>query len=128
NAARELGYAGPDPRGRLLRDGRVNAIGFVIPGEFGIANLLASPYGRELVVGMAIACDAAGMSLTLIDGQQRQLSVAMRQAVVDGFILGSTGDRDLIEHASHRRLPFAVIDVPADPDINTISIAARSGA
>ncbi|QND65301.1 LacI family transcriptional regulator [Mesorhizobium loti] len=28
-AARQLGYDGPDPRGRVLRDGKFNAIGLI---------------------------------------------------------------------------------------------------
>jgi DNA-binding LacI/PurR family transcriptional regulator len=52
----------------------------------------------------------------------------MREAVVDGFMIGSTGDRDLIENASNRRLPFVVMDVSPDPAIHTISIEARAGA
>ena len=33
-AATRLRYAGPDPRGRLLRAGKFNSLGFVIPGHW----------------------------------------------------------------------------------------------
>ena len=35
-AAVELGYLGPDPKGRLLRSGKVNAIGIIPPGQWGL--------------------------------------------------------------------------------------------
>jgi DNA-binding LacI/PurR family transcriptional regulator len=127
-AARRIGYAGPDPRGQLLRAGRSNALGFVVPGAFGIANLLSSPYGRELVLGIAEACDAAGVTLTIIDGREPQLDVAIRGALVDGFVVGHTGHIAAVETALSRRIPFTMLDVPAGDDINSVSIDGASGA
>lgn len=127
-AAGRLGYGGPDPRGRLLRAGRFNALGFVIPGAFGIANLVLSPYGRELIAGIGEACDAAGHSLTLIDGREPQLDVALREALVDGFVVGTVGHVAMIEPARRRRLPFAILDVPGGPDVNSVMIDGEAGA
>lgn len=127
-AAARLGYAGPDPRGRALRGARFNAIGFVVPGAFGLGNLLDSPYGRELIIGIAAACDAAGHSLTLIDGREPQLDVALRDAFVDGFVVGTVGHVAAIELARRRRLPLALIDVMSAPDIAAVSIDGRAGA
>lgn len=127
-AAGRLGYAGPDPRGRLLRAGKFNALGFVIPGAFGISNLLLSPYGRELVSGIGEACDAASYSLTLIDGREPQLDVALREALVDGFVVGTVGHIAAIEPARRRRLPFAILDVPGGPEVNSVMIDGEGGA
>src|SRR5215208_3093901 len=55
-AAHQLGYDGPDPRGRVLRDGKFNALGFLPPGAYAIAEVIRSPYGRELVLGVSLAC------------------------------------------------------------------------
>jgi DNA-binding LacI/PurR family transcriptional regulator len=45
SVARELGYAGSDPRGRLLSSGKVNSIGVVPPAD-GMAWVFADPYMR----------------------------------------------------------------------------------
>jgi DNA-binding LacI/PurR family transcriptional regulator len=127
-AATRLGYAGPDPRGRMLRAERFNALGFIIPGAFGLANLIESPYGRELVLGIAEACDEAHYTLTLIDGREPQLDIALRDALVDGFVVGTVGHLAAVEPARRRRLPFAILDVPGGADVNSVSIDARAGA
>jgi DNA-binding LacI/PurR family transcriptional regulator len=127
-AAARLGYAGPDPRGRLLRAGRFNALGYVVPGAYGIVQMIESPYGRELLFGISEVCDEAGMALTLIDGRRALLGSALRDALVDGFILGHTGDLAAIEPARQRRLPFVILDSDAGPDVNSISIDGTGGA
>jgi DNA-binding LacI/PurR family transcriptional regulator len=127
-AARELGYDGPDPRGKILRDGKFNAIGFVPPGAYSIAEFVGSPYGRELILGAALACDAAGATLSLVNGTAHSRASAIREALVDGFILGQSVDIDLITSAQRRRLPFVIMDSDAGPDINSIRIDGRAGA
>ena len=42
-AARALEYVGPDPKGRILRAGRFNAIAVLPPGELGAAEALSNP-------------------------------------------------------------------------------------
>jgi DNA-binding LacI/PurR family transcriptional regulator len=127
-AASRLGYAGPDPRGRLLRAGKFNALGFVIPGAFGLGNLILSPYGRELVAGIGEACDQAGYSLTLIDGREPQLEAALREALVDCFVVGTVGHIAAVEPARRRRLPFAILDVSGGSDVNSVMIDGKAGA
>lgn len=127
-AAHQLGYAGPDPRGRMLRGKKFNVLGFVIPGAFGIANLLESPYGRELILGIASACDEAAYTLALIDGREPQLDIAMRDALVDGFVVGTVGHLSAVEPARRRRLPCAILDVPGGKNVNSVSIDAATGA
>ncbi|CCV08755.1 Transcriptional regulator, LacI family [Mesorhizobium metallidurans STM 2683] len=127
-AARQLGYDGPDPRGRVLRDGKFNAIGFLPPGAYAIADVIRSPYGRELVLGVSIACDAAGATLSLINGRDETRNSSIREALVDGFILGHSADIDLITSAQRRRLPFVILESDAGPDVNSIRIDGRSGA
>lgn len=127
-AARELGYDGPDIRGKVLRDGKFNAIGFVPPGAYSIAEFVKSPYGRELILGAAIACDEAGATLSLVNGTDDSRASAIREALVDGFLLGQSLDIDLITSAQRRRLPFVIMDSDAGPDINSIRIDGRAGA
>jgi DNA-binding LacI/PurR family transcriptional regulator len=112
----------------MLRGERFNALGFVVPGAFGIANLLDSPYGRELVIGIASACDAAGYTLNMIDGREPQLDIALRDALVDGFVVGTVGHLAAVEPARRRRLPFAILDVAGGDEVNAVTIDAAKGA
>lgn len=128
-AAQQLGYDGPDPRGRILRDGKFNAIGFMPPGAYPIAEVMRSPYGRELVLGVSLACDEAGATLSLVNGADAMRTSTIRDALVDGFILGHNEDVDLITSAAQRRrLPFVILESDAGPDVNSIRIDGRSGA
>jgi DNA-binding LacI/PurR family transcriptional regulator len=127
-AARELGYGGPDPKGRLLKGGRFNAIGFMPPGAYAIAEVIRSPYGRELVLGAAQACDAAGATLSLVNGTDENRIASIREALVDGFILGNAADVELVASAKRRRLPFVILDSDVGPEISSIRIDGHAGA
>lgn len=126
--ARALGYGGPDPKGRLLKEGKFNAIGFMPPGAYAISEVIRSPYLRELVLGAAQACDAAGATLSLVNGRDDTRIASIRGALVDGFILGHSADIDLVSSAKRRRLPFVILESEAGPDVNSIRIDGRSGA
>jgi DNA-binding LacI/PurR family transcriptional regulator len=127
-AARTLGYGGPDPKGRLLKEGKFNAIGFMPPGAYAMAEMVRSPYGRELLLGAALACDAAGATLSLVNGTDDTRMASIREALVDGFILGHAVDIDLVTSAKRRRLPFVILESDAGPDVNSIKIDGRGGA
>ena len=127
-AANQLGYDGPDPRGRVLRNGKFNAIGFMPPGAYAISDMMRSPYLRELLLGVSLACDEAGATLSLINGTDETRTSTIREALVDGFILGHSADIDLIKSAQRRRLPFVILESEAGADINSIRIDGRRGA
>lgn len=128
-AARQLGYDGPDPRGKLLQEGRFNALGFIPPGAYSIAEMIRSPYGRELVLGASLACDEAAVTLSLINGSDTTRTATIRKALVDGFILGSSADIDTITSvAKRRRLPFVVLDSDVGSEVDSIRVDGRSGA
>lgn len=127
-AARSLGYGGPDPKGRLLKEGRFNALGFVPPGAYAISEVLQSPYGRELILGAAQACDEAGATLSLIHGSNEKRVRSIGEALVDGFILGTSADVETIRSAQRRRLPFVLLDSDVGPDVSSIRIDGRAGA
>ncbi|CAN7757463.1 LacI family DNA-binding transcriptional regulator [Mesorhizobium sp. LjNodule214] len=127
-AAHQLGYDGPDPRGRVLRDGKFNAIGCMPPGAYAISDMIRSPYLRELMLGVSLVCDEVGATLSLINGTDATRTSTIREALVDGFILGHSADIDLITSAQRRRLPFVILESDAGPNVNSIRIDGRSGA
>jgi DNA-binding LacI/PurR family transcriptional regulator len=137
-AAAALGYAGPDPRGRILRAGKVNAIGVVSAQP--LAHFFADPYARVLLSGIAEACDAFGAGLSLVSAaQDEQLSWNVRSALVGvgddtietigvDDVAGATIAAEHMLGLGHRR--FAVLALPRHDDghVGRIAVADLAGA
>ena len=85
-AAAELGYAGPNPQGRVLSLGQVNAIGLVPFGRFGVSQFFKTPFQRDFLAGVAQACEERGVGLSLVSARDDQDAWGIRSALVDGFI------------------------------------------
>ena len=51
--ARELGYSGPDPIGRLLMGAKAHAIGVLPPGDIPVSHAIGSPYFRDFMRGIS---------------------------------------------------------------------------
>ena len=125
--ARKLGYYGPDPKGRLLMGGKTNAIGYIPAGEMSVATAFNSPFVRKFLSGVAEVCEERGASLVVISGAEERKDWAIRNALVDGFILGHAEEVSLIS-VRHRKVPFVVMDLDAGPDVNSVRIEGREGA
>jgi DNA-binding LacI/PurR family transcriptional regulator len=125
-AAAKLGYGGPSPSGRLLRLGKVDAIGVTPPGSYGISVAFSNSYLREFLTGVGEVCDERGASLTVISGVGADKTRGIKNALVDGFILHQIEDTALVE-ARRRRLPFVVIDLDGDKETNSVRIDDRAG-
>ncbi len=125
--AGRLGYQGPDPKGRLLSSGKVNAIGVVSFGAFGISLLFKMTYAQNFLAGVAHVCEERDVGLSLVSAREDQAASGIKNALVDGFIFHSLDKIGLIEKAKHRRLPVVVIDIDAGPDVSSISVDHRDG-
>ncbi|HET7717046.1 MAG TPA: LacI family DNA-binding transcriptional regulator [Bauldia sp.] len=127
-AARALGYHGPDPKGRLLRAGKVNAIGVVVMDN--LTYFFNDPFNREFMTGVAEVCDRRGAGIALVSALDRDTAAwNIDSALVDGFIIQCIEDGDrLIELARRRRLPFVAVDVDPGPDASSIMIDDPGGA
>jgi DNA-binding LacI/PurR family transcriptional regulator len=126
-AAEQLGYGGPNPAGRLLRLGKVNAIGVTPPGAYGTNVAFSNPYLREFLSGVSAVCDERGASLTIVSGIGSDKTFGIKNAVVDGFILHQIEDAALIE-ARRRQLPFVAVDLEGDAETSFVRIDDRAGA
>lgn len=127
-AARALGYAGPSPQGRLLRTGKVNAIG--IAAAEPLDYFFADPWARRLLGEVASACDArgAGLALVSVDGGG-PLAWSIESALVDGFLLRCAGRELLVEIAQKRGLPFVALSLDSsEPDVPAVDIDDFGGA
>lgn len=98
-AARELGYAGPDPAARSLRSGRSGAIGVLSTVQLSYA--FTDPYCAEFLAGVAEVAERHRTSMLLIplaprtvssDEEVRQSVEAVRNAVIDGVVIDGIDD------------------------------------
>jgi len=127
--AKAIGYRGPDPKGRLLSAGKVNAIGVatVLP----LGYFFADPYARVLMSGITEACDASGTGISLVSaGNEEELAWNMQNALVDGFILFCLEGADkLIQSSRERQLPFVALALGSDDEtMSVVGIDDVSGA
>ncbi|CAA9403195.1 MAG: transcriptional regulator [uncultured Rubellimicrobium sp.] len=127
-AAEKLGYAGPSPKGRLLRAGRANAIG-VAAGE-PLDYFFADPWARRLMTEVARVCNERGAGLALVSvAGGRNLAWSIESALVDGFLLRCGGPELLVEITQKRGLPFVALSLDTqEPDVPAIDIDDFGGA
>jgi len=126
-SARRLGYAGPDPKGRLLRGGKVNAIGIVMADD--TAYFFRDPFARMFMSGIAEVCDERGAGVALVSARRRKDAAwRIQTAVVDGFIVHClrVGDR-LISLARKRQLPVVAVDLDGGTGMSSVVIDDRQG-
>lgn len=128
-AAEKLGYAGPDPKGRLLRAGKVNAIGVATAQP--LSYFFEDPFARVVMSGISQACDATGAGISLVSAaNQEHLAWNIQSALVDGFIVFCVeGGSRLVELTRERKLPFVALDFAfEDQTIAAIGVDDRAGA
>ncbi len=108
--AGELGYSA-DPAGRLLRAGKVNAIGVAVAEP--LPYFFKDPFARVLMIGIAEAAQASGAGVSLVSlANREELAWNVRNALVDGFVLLCMEDsHELIRSASERNLPFVALSL-----------------
>jgi DNA-binding LacI/PurR family transcriptional regulator len=126
--ARELGYAGPDPKGRLLRAGKVNAVGVATAEP--LSYFFEDEFARVLMQGMAEACDAAGAGLALVSAKNdERLAWNIQSALVDGFVLLCIeGGERLVDLTRERQLPFVALALgKPDPTVSAVGSDDHEG-
>lgn len=129
DVAKKMAYRGPDPKGRLLSAGKVNAIGVATVQP--LSYFFADPYARVLMTGITDACDASGTGISLVSAaNEEELAWNMHSALVDGFILFCLEGADkLIKSSRERHLPFVALDFPqGDETMSVIGIDDVAGA
>jgi DNA-binding LacI/PurR family transcriptional regulator len=132
-AARRLGYAGPDPTARGLRRGRVGAIGVLYADRLSYA--FADPAAVLFFEGISRVAEKAGLGLLLVPGSisGRHDPEAVRGAAVDGFVVYCMAEDDLMIGAVRERgLPAVFVDDPpktaAAGDLPIVRVDDEGGA
>lgn len=126
-AAKRLGYPGPDPLARSLRTRRAGAIGLVLTEALSYA--FRDPAAVKFLAGLAQACEDAKTGLLLVpavpgSGSDPALAAS---ASVDGFVVYSLPHSDPhLEAVLARPLPTVIVDEPLDlPGVDWVGIDDR---
>jgi DNA-binding LacI/PurR family transcriptional regulator len=124
--AAQLGYAGPDPIARSLRQQRAGAIGVLFAERLSYA--FTDPAAVLVLDGIASVLESAGLGLLLVPGRADNTTTVQR-ALVDGFIVYSMLEQDpLVEAALRRRLPTVLLDQPPREGVPSITVDDADGA
>jgi DNA-binding LacI/PurR family transcriptional regulator len=127
-AARRLGYPGPDPVARSLRTRRAGAVGLLLTEALSYA--FRDPVATGFLEGLALACEQAGQGLLLVPVSPEHADVAaVHQAGVDGFVVYSVSEDDPHFRAVlERPVPTVVCDQPVGVEgVDRVSVADRDG-
>lgn len=113
-AATRLGYQGPNPSARSLRQGRSNSVAVVV-GE-GLAYAFDDPQSSRFLAGVAGVCVEYQQSLTLLPVNGDQTDAArIRESTADAFILWTgVSEGPLLEAIVSAGKPVAIQG--AEPD------------
>jgi DNA-binding LacI/PurR family transcriptional regulator len=128
-AAREVGYAGPDPLAASLRRGRAGALGVLITEKLSYA--FDDPGAVLFLRGIASVVEEADVGLTLlpVPPVARGALAAVRGSAVDGVIAFSLPPAHAaIQAAIERRLPLVRVDMDSPPGEPMVRVDDRGGA
>jgi DNA-binding LacI/PurR family transcriptional regulator len=127
-AAQRLGYAGPDPVARSLRRGATGNLG-VVMGEH-LSYAFEDPQAARFLAGVSSVCVENRLGLVLIPSTGDPEDVdRVREAAVDGFVLWTTNDSDVVLDAvAATGRPAAIQGGPTVPGISVVSPDDRSAA
>jgi DNA-binding LacI/PurR family transcriptional regulator len=127
--AEELGYCGPNAAASALRRGRSGAVGLMLTEPLSYA--VSDPAAVLFLQGLAEVFDAQGSSLLILPAplQWKTGVNAVREAIVDAFIVYSVADDDpRARPMLARNLPVVVVDEPRRPNAAFIGIDDFTGA
>jgi DNA-binding LacI/PurR family transcriptional regulator len=139
-AAERLGYLGPNPSARSLRQGRSNSVAVVV-GE-GLSYAFDDPQSSRFLAGVAAVCVEYQQSLTLlpVNGDETD-SARIRETAADAFILWTgVSDGPLLTAILAAGRPVAIQGAPPEslhptpsangvrPDVHVVTIDDRAAA
>lgn len=126
-AAKELGYAGPDPSARALARGTTGAVGVLMTDSLSYA------FTDEVATGFLGAITEqlgpTGRALTLLTSRPSGDEVPARDVPMDGAVVYSCdGFSPAVEWLVRRDLPLVFVDQEPPEDRPTVNVDDRGGA
>jgi DNA-binding LacI/PurR family transcriptional regulator len=130
-AARQLGYPGPNPAARSLRRGRAGSIGLLF-GE-ALTYAFQDPGAVEFLRGLAEGTAKHNTALQLIaaldSDEQEGAASLLANAIVDGLVVWTLPDRHpLLRLARERNIPLVIHGSPRLDDVPFVGIDDRAAA
>ena len=132
-AAVELGWSGPNPLARSLRQGRTGVVGVVLSERLLYA--FRDPYSAAVLDGLADALDASASSMLLLPrppaGALEHDAAAVGRlsgAALDGVVLAGCGlaDDPVIAHLHARGVPMVGLGGAPDERLARVLVDDRS--
>ncbi len=125
-AARRVGYAGPDPAAQSLRRGSTGTIGVVLTEQLPYA--FTDPGMVTLLHGIASALNDSGYALLLVPSQGPEQSL-VRSAIADALVLCAVAPDDpAVTAAVERGLPLVTVGTPRLPGVPRVTADNRTAA
>jgi DNA-binding LacI/PurR family transcriptional regulator len=126
DAARRMGYPGPDPMARSLRTRKAGAVGLLLAEQVSYA--IRDPGAVAFLEGLTLECDEAQVGLLLVPAHPGAEDVAaVTRAAVDGFVVYSMPDDDPhLTAALARPVPAVICDQPTIPGTDSVGIDDRA--
>ena len=125
-AARDLGYPGPDPAARSLRRGRAGSIGLLFGEE--LAYAFQDPAAVEFLRGLAEGSARDNTVLQLIAALDADASL-LANAIVDGLVVWTLPERHpLLRLARERNIPLVTHGSPRLDGVPFVGIDDRAAA
>jgi DNA-binding LacI/PurR family transcriptional regulator len=121
--ARELGYPGPDPLGRGLRQGRTGALGVLY--DTSPSFVFQDAAAVKFLEGLSRAIERAFLGLLLVPGPWPDpggAAAPLETALVDGFVVYSVADTDPQIGAALARRPTVIVDQPLLENVAFVGI------
>src|ERR671938_1050433 len=129
-AARELGYPGPNPAARSLRKGRAGSIGLLF-GE-ALTYVFQDPAALEFLRGLAEGTARHNTVLQLIaalDADEQEGASLLANAIVDGLVVWTLPERHpLLRLARQRNVPLVTHGGPRLDGVPFVGIDDRAAA
>ncbi|MET8043793.1 LacI family DNA-binding transcriptional regulator [Micromonospora sp. NPDC005215] len=131
DAARQLGYPGPNPTARSLRRGFVGSIGVLFTSHLSYA--FTDPFAVRFLAGVGGAAERHGTSMLLVPLPPAVTDArrAVENAAVDGFCVYCVADEEwALDVIRARGLPFVSTAARDDagPDERFVGIDERAAA
>jgi DNA-binding LacI/PurR family transcriptional regulator len=127
NAAKDLGYVGPDPAARALASGTTGAVGIVLTStlQFAFTDLVATSF----LGAIAEQLGPTGLALTLLPSSDEGDIVPARDVAIDGALIYSCDPTSAaVDYLTRRKLPLVYVDQEPLETVPTINVTDRAGA